>query len=330
MTPLTPLQSALIEAYQRNLPLVERPFAAMGEALGAGEDEVLAALEDLAARGVLSRVGPVFRPGTVGASTLAAMAVPPGRLEAVAAAVSARPEVNHNYQREHHYNLWFVVTAARREAVMKSLEAIEQTAGLPVLDLPLEAEYHIDLGFPLDAEASPRRRPTGLVPRPEHVCCPRQERLLAAAQEGLPLVARPFRALAQRAGLAPGEVLRWLAQWQAAGVLARLGLVVRHRELGYRANAMVVWDLPAARVDAVGREFAGLPWVSLCYRRPRRAPDWPYNLFCMVHGKQRDQVRGQVAELARRAGSEVPHALLFSTRCYKQRGARYRPAAMEA
>ncbi len=328
MTPLTPLQSALIEAYQRNLPLVERPFAVMGEALGAGEGEVLEALQALSSRGVLSRVGPVFRPGTVGASTLAAMAVPPGRLEAVAASVSARPEVNHNYQREHHYNLWFVVTAARREAVLESLEAIEKATGLPVLDLPLEAEYHIDLGFPLTAGASPRRRPTGLTPRLEHVCCPRQERLLAAAQGGLPLVAKPYRALARQTGLSPREVLGWLARWQADGVLARLGLVVRHRELGYRANAMVVWDLPADRVDAVGREFAGLPWVSLCYRRPRRAPHWPYNLFCMVHGKQRDQVRGQVAELARRAGAGVPHALLFSTRCYKQQGARYR--ALEA
>lgn len=324
MTPLTPLQSALIEAYQRNLPLVERPFAVMGEALDAGEDEVLDALHELSSRGVLSRVGPVFRPGTVGASTLAAMAVPPARLEAVAAAVSARPEVNHNYQREHHYNLWFVITAARREGVLESLEAIAKATGLPVLDLPLEAEYHIDLGFPLNAEASPRRRPTGLTPRLAHVCCPRQERLLAAAQGGLPLVAKPYRALARQAGLSPGEVLGWLGQWQADGVLARLGLVVRHRELGYRANAMVVWDLPADRVDAVGREFAGLPWVSLCYRRPRRAPHWPYNLFCMVHGKQRDQVRGQVAELAHRVGAGVPHALLFSTHCYKQRGARYR------
>ena len=209
MTPLTPLQSALIEAYQRDLPLVPRPFAAMGERLGAGEAEVLEALEDLSGRGVLSRVGPVFRPGVLGASTLAAMAVPPARLETVAAAVSARPEVNHNYQREHRYNLWFVVTAADRAAVARALWEIRQATALAVLDLPLEAEYHIDLGFSLEHAAAPGRRRRS--PAPRHWrCCPAQEALLAAVQQGLPRVPRPFAALGECAGLDEGEVLHWL------------------------------------------------------------------------------------------------------------------------
>ena len=322
---LTPLQSTLIEAYQRDLPLVPRPFAAMGEALGAGEAAVLEALDDLATRGVLSRVGPVFRPGVLGASTLAAMAVPPARLEAVAAAVSARPEVNHNYQREHRYNLWFVVTAADRPAVTRALWEIRQATGLAVLDLPLEAEYHIDLGFSLEQAAAPGRRRRA--PAPRHWrCCPAQEALLGAVQQGLPRVPRPFAARGGRAGQEEGEVLHWLRRWQADGVLARCGLVVRHHELGYRANAMVVWDVPDDRVDALGEAFAAVPWVHLCYRRPRRVPHWPYNLFCMVHGRDRQRVGAQVAELAAGDGAGLPHAVLFSTRRFKQRGAWYRPA----
>ncbi len=110
---------------------------------------MLETLARLQAEGAISRVGAVVRPNSIGASTLAAMAVPPDRLDEVAARVSARPEVNHNYEREHRLNLWFVVAAATPEHVQSALRAIEAETGLPVLDLPLEREYHIDLGFDL-------------------------------------------------------------------------------------------------------------------------------------------------------------------------------------
>jgi siroheme decarboxylase len=135
--------------YQRDFPLEPRPYARIADELGLPEEEVLARLADLQAGGTLSRIGAVVRPNTVGASTLAAMSVPAGRLEAVAALVSARPEVNHNYEREHAFNLWFVVAAADEAAVRAVLESIAAETGLPVLDLPLQTAYHIDLGFDL-------------------------------------------------------------------------------------------------------------------------------------------------------------------------------------
>ncbi|HYD32358.1 MAG TPA: Lrp/AsnC family transcriptional regulator [Azospirillaceae bacterium] len=146
---LTPLECRLLDRFQRGLPLVPRPYRAMAEALGTTEEAVLAALERLKQAGVLSRVGAVVRPNTAGASTLAAMAVPPADLERVAALVSARTEVNHNYEREHRLNLWFVVTAPDAVARQCVLRAIERETGYAVLDLPLEAAYHIDLGFAL-------------------------------------------------------------------------------------------------------------------------------------------------------------------------------------
>lgn len=142
-------EKALLDGFQRDFPLVPRPYAAVAERLGMTEAELLAMLRRLRDAGAVGRVGAVVRPGTVGASTLAAMAVPPERLDAVAALVSARPEVNHNYEREHRYNLWFVVTAASRDRVAAVLREIAAAAGLPVLDLPLAREYRIDLGFPL-------------------------------------------------------------------------------------------------------------------------------------------------------------------------------------
>ena len=143
------VERRLLNDYQRDFPLESRPYARIADELGLREDEVLAKLAELQAGGRLSRIGAVVRPNTVGASTLAAMAVPAERLEAVAALVSTRPEVNHNYEREHTLNLWFVVAATDKAAVQATLNAIETETGLPVIDLPLQTAYHIDLGFDL-------------------------------------------------------------------------------------------------------------------------------------------------------------------------------------
>mgnify|MGYP000457009255 CR=1 FL=1 len=156
---------------------------------------------------------------------------------------------------------------------------------------------------------------------------PADRALLAALEAGLPLVPRPFAALGERLGLAEHEVLSRLAALRAAGVINRAGLVVRHRELGYRANAMVVLDIPDAEVEAAGRRLAREPAVSLCYVRPRRPPLWPYNLFFMVHGPQRLATLRVVHAVLLRAGLEgVPRAVLFSRRRFVQRAARYAPA----
>ena len=148
-TPLGELERRLIDAFQRDMPLVARPYGAVADNLGCSEQAVLEALGGLLADGAVSRVGPVFAPNRAGASTLAAMAVPDGRLEDVAALVNEYSEVNHNYEREHHYSLWFVVTATDRARVDEVLADIGRRTGLAVLDLPLVEAYHIDLGFPV-------------------------------------------------------------------------------------------------------------------------------------------------------------------------------------
>ncbi len=146
---LTELEKRLLNAWQKGFPLVERPYAEIARRLGISEGLVLKLLEKLTDQGLISRVGPVFTPRRVGASTLAAMAVPPEELEQVAAIVNSFDAVNHNYEREHQYNLWFVVTAPKEEELRQVLDELEARTGHPILDLPLEAQYHIDLGFPL-------------------------------------------------------------------------------------------------------------------------------------------------------------------------------------
>jgi DNA-binding Lrp family transcriptional regulator len=143
------LQKNLLNDFQHDFPLSPTPYADMAARLGVTEAEVLASLQTLKESGAISRIGAVVRPNQVGASTLAAMALPPTELEAVAALVSGYTEVNHNYEREHRLNLWFVATASDAARLQAVLDDITARTGYEVLSFPLEEDYHIDLGFEL-------------------------------------------------------------------------------------------------------------------------------------------------------------------------------------
>jgi DNA-binding Lrp family transcriptional regulator len=319
------LSFRLLNEFQRDFPLCPAPFAELASRLEAGEGVVLRTLEALRRAGKVARVGAVFSPKRIGASTLAAMAVPSDKLALVADAVNRFPEVNHNYEREHHYNLWFVVTAGSQERLQAVLDAIGRAAGFPVLALPMVHEFHIDLGFPLDGSQPERtatvRRQTFVPPTP---LAETDRRLVVALQEGLPLFIRPFSVLASRVGCDESEVIERIRRWCAEGIIKRFGVIVRHHELGYTANAMLVHDVPDAAVVEVGERLAQAPGVTLCYQRPRVQPHWPYNLFCMIHGQARSEVEARIADLrARLQLAAYAHDVLFSLTRFKQGGARY-------
>lgn len=148
-------------------------------------------------------------------------------------------------------------------------------------------------------------------------------RLIVATQAGLPLVPRPYEAVADELGVAPGEVQRRLGAMIERGLIRRIAAVPNHYALGYIANGMSVWDVADASVDELGQRVGALAFVTHCYRRPRRPPVWPYNLFAMVHGKSRDEVREQVRGIAALLGDACRgHDVLFSTRILKKSGVR--------
>ena len=321
----------LLNDYQHDFPLEPRPFESIAARLGVGQAEVLQSLARLQQQGTVSRVGAVFRPRSIGASTLAALAVAEDRLDEVAQMVSSYPEVNHNYQREHLYNLWFVVTAPDEVALQRVLKEIEERAGSKMLFLPLVEDYHIDLGF--DMTGCKRKSDsfieshTGVQQQP-YLPSEQESRLIAAIQSGLPLVERPFAAVGETVAMLETEVIDGVKKLFRLGVIKRMGVVVRHHELGYRANAMVVWDIPDEEVSQLGSCLGKLEFVTLCYRRPRRLPAWRYNLFCMIHGHDREEVLARVEEMRQGCGLQhVACEVLFSTRRFKQCGARYARAA---
>jgi DNA-binding Lrp family transcriptional regulator len=319
------LEFRLLNEFQRDFPLVPRPYEEIARRLGVREEQAIAALARLLSRGLASRIGATFAPGRLGAATLAALAVAPERLEAVAAIVNAFPEVNHNYEREHRYNLWFVVTAPDDARVAAVVRAIESAAGCGrALSLPMIEAYRVDLGFDLrDGPGAPRRAASsGATGR--RALAPAERALAAALQQGLALVPQPYAELGRRAGMAEEAAIATLCRWLEEGLVNRLGVIVRHRPLGFRANAMVVWDVPDARARAAGQALARAPGVTLCYLRERRPPDWPYNLYCMIHGRNRVEALSRIAALDALCGlAGYPYEVLFSRRCFRQCGARY-------
>ena len=147
--------------------------------------------------------------------------------------------------------------------------------------------------------------------------------IILATQAGLPLVSDPWAAVGEQVDLSGEEVRRRMALMQEHGVIRRIAAVPNHYRLGYVANGMTVWDVSDEEIDRLGREVARHPGVSHCYRRPRHLPDWPYNLFAMLHGRSRVEVERQAEEIAETLGNACrDHRILYSTRILKKTGLR--------
>jgi DNA-binding Lrp family transcriptional regulator len=314
------LRFGLLNDWQRGFPLTAEPFAAIAAACGTDAGTVLGHYRALLAEGAISRIGGVWGAGAGGAALLCAFAVPAHRLDAVAAIVSAHAGVNHNYEREHRYNLWFVITGRNAQAVSQAVDALEAQSGCRALRLRMRRAYRIDLGFDLSERMAASGRVDTQCAQPvDEVDAP----LAALVEGGLPLVARPFDAWATTLQQPREQVLATLQRWLRQGTLRRFGAIVRHHEAGFAHNAMTVFDVPDALVDSLGVALAAQHGVTLAYRR-ERAEGWPFNLYCMVHGRERSDVQAAIAGAVGRCGlSTHPQAVLFSRRRFKQTGARY-------
>ena len=149
--------------------------------------------------------------------------------------------------------------------------------------------------------------------------------LIALLQEGIATVSRPYALIGEQLNISENEVLVRLSRLKKQGLIKRLGVIVNHRKLGYRSNAMVVFDVLDHRVKQTAKHVSQFSFVNLCYLRPRRGEQWPYNLYCMIHGKDKEKVLQQLEQLIDACHlSSINHEVLFSQICFKQRGALYK------
>ncbi|MFW6436547.1 MAG: Lrp/AsnC family transcriptional regulator [Halococcoides sp.] len=279
-------QRALLREYRRGVPLEVRPYERMGATCGTDGATIREAIEGLESAGLIRRIGPAIATRHVGASTLAALAVPESRVDRVGRQVADRAAVTHAYRRDHRYSLWVVLTARDRATIDENLASIAERTGFDPLELPAERVYAHDLGFPvLDRAPLPATRSTP-PPTPDRSIDPEQRRLLAALQDGLPIAPEPYDRVADRLGRDRSAVIEGLSRLRAAGFVRRIGLVVSHRRTGYDATAMVAWAVPQEDLDRAGRAGAAVDGVTKVYARPARpGRDWPYRLFTMVHAR---------------------------------------------
>ncbi|WP_226482542.1 Lrp/AsnC family transcriptional regulator [Natrinema amylolyticum] len=326
------VDAALIDGYQSGFPVEERPFRRVGADLGINESAAIERVRALREAGIVRRFGAVLNPPVIGSSTLAAVQAPADRFEEVAAIVNDYRQVNHNYARDHEWNMWFVVTAGSRAARDDILADIERRTGCDVLNLPMLTDYYIDLEFPVvngdrfARESLEERLDSSATRISEEAAgdlSALEAELLLEIQDGFPLSATPYRDIAESVGYAVEDVLAAVERLLESGCLKRIGCVINHVVTGFDANCMVVWDVPDESLDEWGERAGGLPYVTLCYNRPRRPEqEWPYNLFTMIHGRDPEAVDAKIDELAADY-LPVDHERLYSTETLKQTGARY-------
>ncbi|CAN5435969.1 AsnC family transcriptional regulator [soil metagenome] len=329
-TALNNLEAKLLEVIQDGIPLCERPFAQIGEQVGLTEREVLERLIELKRppRPFIRQVSAIFDSASLGyKSTLVAAKVEPSQLEQAAAIVGQHPGVSHNYERANAYNLWYTLAVPpdSRLGLQGTVDLLHQLSGaaatrmLPTLKLfKIGVKFNLGGGDESQTDAKPRGAKLPLAGR---AITDADKRIIRTLQQDLPLVAAPFEIWANQAGVTVEALLASAQAYQDIGWMRRFSAVLHHREAGFTANAMGVWAVPADQQDAFGVAAAGFQAVSHCYLRPSY-PDWPFNIFTMVHATSPAACEAVLAEISAATGI-TNYQSLYSTRKFKKTRVQY-------
>ncbi len=322
----------LLGAIQENLPFVKRPYDELGKRAGMSGDEALARVKALKEARVIRQISAIFDTRSLGyASSLVAAKIDPDKIESAVEVINSNPGVSHNYLRNHEFNLWYTIAVPPTSKLglegtvnlLHRLSGAETTRLLPTLRL-------FKIGVRFDVEGSSRPDDQS---KPAYTEANRSETRPLSAKEiafvklmqrDLALVPEPFVAVADELGMSFDEAAAMHDEFLSNGRMRRFAAVLHHRKAGFGANAMGVWagpqDDPAA-LRKLGETMAGFRAVSHCYQRPSY-PDWPYNLFTMVHGKSEEECEQTLAAIAEATGISDRHAL-YSTREFKKVRVRY-------
>lgn len=340
---MTERDAGLMWELQQGLPLVPEPFKAVGARLGFSAAEILNRIQLLMASGHVRRLGAVFDARRLGyRSVLCAAELPADVLVQKAAVVCNHPGVTHGYERGWPTdlstdlpggpngrvwpNFWFTL-AVEQPQFDRELEVIRRlVAPFDLLVLPALRRFKIDVMFDSRTRDRDERVPTRRQHDASHETgtdefTPEEKAIVRAMEGNLPLTERPYEAVAQGLGMTETELLARLTTWMASGVLRRVALIVRHRNLGFSANGMCVWDVPESSILDAGRRVAADPAVTHCYERPR-TDRFPFTLYAMIHTGDWEETRRLFERIGASAGL-TPGKLLLSLREFKKTSMTY-------
>jgi DNA-binding Lrp family transcriptional regulator len=318
---LDAVDKKLLNEIQWVFPLVDRPYLEIAKRHSISEEDVMQRIAFMKNMGIIRQINAIFDTRRLGyKSALIAFAVRPDKLDYVAAKVNEHPGVSHNYERNHEYNMWFTLAVPPGSDMKKDLDRMASFEGvikhrvLPTLKL-----YKIGVRLDMVNKDPDKLAPTDKVKHPnqEKVQLDEHDReFIRELQKDLAVVPEPFKELANSLGITTARLFAKAAEYENTGIMRRFAAILRHREAGFVANGMVVWQVPENRIDEVGFRLAAFPQVSHCYRRPIY-PDWRFNLFSMVHARTLKAAEKIAIEMSETVGIK-DYQILFSSREFKK------------
>ncbi len=324
---LDEISRALLNRLQAHIPLVPRPFLALGRELGLRENAVIERTQALIDARIIREVGAIFDGRALGYdSCLVAAKYPPDDLETAGRVIASHPGVSHDYQRDHDFNLWYTLAVPPGQSVVEETSMLHRLTRAKSTR-PLPALRMFKLGVRLDMDETPADTRSGEpvsggAAAGSKTPTAREIAAVRAFQEPFRVVPRPFDAVAQLHGFASAEALIEVGdELHARGALRRFSAVLRHRTAGFGANGMAVWKAPQEECETAGRVMASFARVSHCYQRPVYE-DWPYSLFTMIHGRTNDEVQDCITAIHRETGLSE-HRVLYSLVEFKKARVRY-------
>ena len=313
------MKDELLSIIQKRFPLVSKPFAVIAEELGTDEETVIKLITKEKNNKIIRQISPIFDTKRLGySSSLVSFKVRRDDIGKAVEAINSHPGVSHNYEREHTFNIWFTLAVApdSKLGLKKTVEILaEEANAMEYIMLPTLKLFKISVK--LNTTGKDAKKETVVKPNKKSIeLTPLHHRVIALAQHDIPIVSEPFKDIVEELGLNYDEFFKILNELKDAGVMRRFAGILNHRKAGFNANAMVVWDVDEERGEEIGKKAAEFSAVSHCYLRPKY-PNWPYNLFTMVHGRTTEETNGIIREMA----DEIPHFSrrpLYSTREFKK------------
>jgi DNA-binding Lrp family transcriptional regulator len=316
----------LLNDIQWVFPLVDRPYLEISKRHNMSEDEVMRRIAYMKDIGLIRQINAIFDTRRLGyKSALVAFAVMPDKLDSVANEVNKHPGVSHNYERNHDFNMWFTLAVPPYGDMKRDLDRLASLDGvikyrlLPTLKL-----YKIGVRLDMVNDDAEKPKPMDEVKQlnPQKIEITENDKyFIRELQKDLKVIPEPFKEMAENLRITTTELYAKAKEYEKNGVMRRFAAILRHRDAGFSANGMVVWQVPDEKIDEIGYKLAAFPQVSHCYRRPVYS-DWQFNLFSMIHARTLEAAEKIAVEM-----SEIveikDYKILFSSREFKKERVKY-------
>ncbi|MHC4874461.1 MAG: siroheme decarboxylase subunit beta [Planctomycetota bacterium] len=321
---LSDFDRIILNRIQSGFPLEKEPYTVLAADLGESDKTVYTACCTLREKGIIRRIGAIYVPGRLGyTTTLAAARVDQEMLEDAAACAGSFPEVTHNYERDHQLNLWFTIIASSEDRLNYIISQVGSKKGVQkIYTLPSCGNYKLKVEFkfrePGNSDKGPKINTAGDNGQSSaaNIILNPDKKLIARSCGDIDNSLMPFESMAKDVGIAEENLLNRLKDYRKQGVLRRFGAILQHQTAGFKGNGMSVWSIPADQVKMAAECLSAKPEVSHCYER-KAVPDWPYNLYAMIHKQNKEEVRSLCQNLSEEINIQ-DYQILFSIREFKK------------